>query len=258
MTPPPGSPCRFAGRVAVVTGAAGGIGSAVAHRLAAEGASVALADVSPDVEERASAIARRHGVPTRAAELDVAAGSDVTSWINDIASDLGSVDVLVNNAGLVRDARTSKMSDQHWNEVVDVVLRGSFNCCRAAMELMVENRYGRIVSMASISRHGAFGQANYAAAKSGIVGLARTIALEGARYGVTSNVISPGPIDTAMLAALDDDLRSRYIDLIPVGRVGSPDDVAEAVAYLCSEAAGFVTGSVLEVDGGISVGVSLR
>jgi len=250
---------RYEGRVALVTGAAQGLGLAMASRFAAEGADVALCDVSADaVAEAADGITPASGQKALPFVVDVSDSGQVNRWVEDVRVALGRVDVLVNNAGIVRDARVERMTDDEWEAVVAVSLRGMFNCVRAVFPAMKEAGYGRIVSMASMSWRGNFGQANYSAAKAGIVGMARTVALEGAPHGITSNVIAPGPIDTPMLASMKDDIREMMVGRIPVRRLGRPEDIAETASFLCSEAAGFVTGVVVDVDGGLGIGVSLR
>lgn len=225
----------------MITGAGQGLGAAMAERFAAEGASLALCDVnSPE------------------SPVDVTDARQVEAWVADTIAVYGRVDVLVNNAGVIRDNRLERMTDQEWDAVIDVSLRGTFHCTRAVFAQMKQQNYGRILSFSSMSWRGNFGQANYAAAKAGVVGMARSIALEGARHGVTSNVIAPGLIDTPMLASMNAPARNKLAARVPMGRIGDPADIAEAAAYLCSAAAGFVTGVVLDVDGGISIGSALR
>jgi 3-oxoacyl-[acyl-carrier protein] reductase len=166
--------------------------------------------------------------------------------------------VLVNNAGIIRDNRIEKITDADWDAVIGVSLKGAFLCSRAAFAGMRARGYGRILSFSSMSWHGNFGQSNYVAAKAGIVGLTRTMALEGARDGITANAIAPGLIETPMLASMNDAARDLLIGKVPMKHTGDPSDIAEAAAFLASEGAGYISGVVLDVDGGISIGSSIR
>lgn len=247
---------RYEGRVVMVTGAGQGLGRAMAQRFAGEGASLALGDLnSVTVKETLELCGPDRAV---ASTVDVTDARDVEHWLAETMAEYRRVDVLINNAGVIRDSRLELMSNAEWDAVLDASLRGAFYCCRAVFSQMKAQNYGRILSMSSMCWRGNFGQANYVAAKAGIVGMSRTIALEGARHGITANVIAPGLIDTPMLASMNDGARQKLAARIPVKEVGQPADIAEAAAYLCSEAAGYVTGVVLDVDGGISIGSSLR
>jgi 3-oxoacyl-[acyl-carrier protein] reductase len=245
---------RYQGRVVAITGAAQGLGLAMATRFAAEGAAVALADVNSD----ALAEAITHDAKVREDVVDVTDSAQVDAWIAAVVEDFGRLDVLVNNAGIIRDNRVEDITDDDWHAVLDVSLTGGFHCARAAFGPMKRQGYGRIVSFSSMSWRGNFGQANYVAAKAGIVGLTRTLALEGARHGITANAIAPGLIETPMLASMNGPARDKLTGKIPMRHTGRPEDIAEAAAFLASEAAGYITGVVLDVDGGISIGSSIR
>jgi 3-oxoacyl-[acyl-carrier protein] reductase len=250
---------RYQGQVALVTGAARGLGLAMARRFAAEGATVALADI--DAEALTAAVAEVRAsdrVAVQADLVDVAAPDAVNDWITGLAERYGRVDVLVNNAGLIRDNRIEAISDGDWRRVVDVNLTGAFNCIRAVLPLMRERRYGRILSLSSMSWRGNFGQANYAAAKAGLVGLTSTVALEAARDGITANAIAPGLIETPMLASMDAAAREKLMARVPMRHTGDSADIAAAAAFLCSPEAAYMTGVVLNVDGGIAVGSAAR
>ncbi len=250
---------RYHGRVVAITGGAQGLGLAMATRFAAEGAAVALADVNGKALGAAvETITPGHDAKLRADAVDVTDSAQVDTWIDGITDDLGRLDVLVNNAGIIRDNRVEDITDDDWHAVIDVSLTGSFHCARSAFGPMKRQRYGRIVSFSSMSWRGNFGQGNYVAAKAGIVGLTRTLALEGARHGITANAIAPGLIETPMLASMNGPARDKLTGKIPMRHTGRPEDIAEAAAFLASQAAGYITGVVLDVDGGISIGSSIR
>ncbi len=250
---------RYTGRSVAITGAAQGLGYAMADRFAAEGAQLALVDVNESALAAASdALRREHGVEVTATVVDVTDSAQVSEWIHAAENAFGSVDVLVNNAGIIRDNRVENISDDDWDAVIDVSLKGAFLCARAAFPGMRARGYGRIVSFSSMSWRGNFGQANYVAAKAGIVGLTRVLALEGARDGITANAIAPGLIATPMLASMNDAARDLLVGKVPMRHTGDPADIAEGAAFLGSEAAGYITGIVLDIDGGISIGSSIR
>ena len=250
---------RYEGRVVAVTGAAQGLGLAMAHRFAAEGATVVLADrASESLAQAVDELRRQSGATVRSDVVDVTSSSDVDGWVSEVKGATGGIEILVNNAGIIRDNRIEDTTDDDWRAVLDVSLTGSFYCARAVFGAMKERGYGRIVSFSSMSWRGNFGQSNYVAAKAGIVGLTRTLALEGARHGITANAIAPGLIDTPMLASMNGPARDKLTAKIPMRHTGRPADIAEAAAFLASEAAGYITGVVLDVDGGISIGSSIR
>jgi 3-oxoacyl-[acyl-carrier protein] reductase len=250
---------RYEGRVVAVTGAAQGLGLAMAQRFAAEGATVVLADRSKEALTSAGDELRTSTpAAVRTDVVDVTSSREVDDWVAEVRSDAGPIDVLVNNAGIIRDNRIEDITDDDWRAVLDVSLSGSFYCARAVFPSMKDRGYGRIVSFSSMSWRGNFGQSNYVAAKAGIVGLTRTLALEGARHGITANAIAPGLIETPMLASMNGPARDKLTAKIPMRHTGRPADIAEAAAFLASEAAGYITGVVLDVDGGISIGSSIR
>ncbi|MCD0445697.1 3-oxoacyl-ACP reductase FabG [Glycomyces sp. A-F 0318] len=244
-------------RTAVVTGAARGIGAATARRLAADGHAVAVLDLNEaDAQATAKAIGAAGGTAL-AVGADVADEAAVASAVERVAAELGPPQILVNNAGILRDNLLFKMTAGDWDAVMGVHLRGAFLMSRAVQAHMVEARWGRIVNLSSTSALGNRGQANYAAAKAGMQGLTKTLAIELGRFGITANAVAPGFIETEMTKATAERIGVPFEDFLahaakeaPVGRVGRPEDIAAAVAYFCSEDAGFVSGQVLYVAGG--------
>ncbi|MBA7533280.1 3-oxoacyl-[acyl-carrier-protein] reductase FabG [subsurface metagenome] len=239
-------------RVAIVTGSGRGIGRAIALKLAEVGATVVVNDIG----ETAQGVAEEIRVMSRqslAILADVSLSADVARLVETTAETYGKVDILVNNAGIARDQLIVRMSEEDWDRVLNVNLKSVFLCTRAVLKHMIKQRWGRIISIASIvGVVGNPGQANYASAKAGIIGFTRTIAKEVASRGITVNAIAPGFIDTEMTQRLDEKRRQKLLGHIPLGYLGSPRDVAEAVAFLASEEARYITGQVLNVDGGMA------
>jgi 3-oxoacyl-[acyl-carrier protein] reductase len=241
-------------KVALVTGSGRGIGRAIALKLAEVGASVVVNDLGdPEPLESVAAEIRVMERQSLAVIADVSSPADVTRLIEAANSAYGRIDILVNNAGITRDQLLLRMSDNDWDTVLNVDLKSAFLCTRAVMRNMLKQRWGRIISIASIiGEIGNPGQANYASAKAGIIGFTRSIAKEVASRGITANAVAPGFIDTKMTQQLAEPQRQELLQRIPVGYIGSPRDVAEAVAFLASEEARYITGQVLNVDGGIT------
>jgi len=237
----------FANKVAIVTGAGRGIGKAIAVLLGERGAKVVVADIDGD---QAAESAREAGNGSVGIALDVSDREAVDAAVAQVIKDFGKIDVLVNNAGINRDAMLHKMTDEQWDTVIAVDLSGVFYMCRAVGTQMRANKYGRIVNVASASRMGNIGQTNYAAAKAGVVGLTRSISKELARTQVTANAVCPGFIETDMTRGMPEHLFKAQLDKIPMQRVGQPDDVARVVAFLASDDAGYVTGEVIDIGGG--------
>jgi 3-oxoacyl-[acyl-carrier protein] reductase len=244
-------------RVAIVTGAGRGIGAAIAQRLAGGGVAVAVVDRDQAAAVTTSELLVAAGAEARPFAVDVTDAPGVLELVEQVRSSLGAPTILINNAGVLRDNLLFKMSDDDWDVVMNVHLKGAFLMSRAVQASMVEAGWGRIVNLSSSSALGNRGQANYAAAKAGIQGFTKTLALELGRFGITANAIAPGFIQTDMTAATAERIGipfeqfiAQNAETIPVRRVGQPEDVAEAAAYFCSDAAGFVSGQVLYVAGG--------
>jgi 3-oxoacyl-[acyl-carrier protein] reductase len=240
------------GRVAIVTGASLGIGSAIAIDLAANGADVAINYRKHDTEARQIAdqiIAMGRRALT--IKADVASFADAQTMVDTTVKELGRVDILVNNAGINRDAVIWKMTEEQWDEVLNVDLKGYFNYIRAVAPLFRQQASGKIVNLTSINGiRGKFGQGNYTAAKAGIIGLTKTVARELARSNVNCNAVAPGLIETDMIKDAPEDVRKKAIEEIVLGRIGKPEEVAWVVTFLCSERSRHVTGEVIKVDGG--------
>lgn len=243
-------------RVALVTGASRGIGRAIAVDLARAGLRVAVgygADAAGGAETLAAVQAA--GAEGISVGIDVLDTASVDAAFATVESELGPVEILVNNAGITRDGLLARMSDDQWSTVIDTNLGGAFHTIRRAAPKMMRGRFGRIVNVSSVSGHiGAPGQANYSAAKAGLLGLSRAVARELASRNVTCNVVAPGPIVTAMTDAMPDEWKAAMEATVPLGRLGTPEDVAAVVAFLCSDAAGYVTGALVPVDGGLGMG----
>jgi acetoacetyl-CoA reductase len=234
-------------RVAIVTGGTRGIGEAISVALKNMGVAVAANYMGND--DRAKAFTDRTGI--RSYKWDVSDFESCQAGVRQVESDLGPVDILVNNAGITRDATMRKMDHSKWQDVIDTNLGGCFNMAKAVFDGMTGRGYGRIVNIGSINgQAGQYGQVNYAAAKSGIHGFTKALAQEGAKFGVTVNAIAPGYIDTDMVAAVPDEVLQKIVARIPVGRLGSANEIARGVTFLCDENAGFVTGSTLSINGG--------
>ncbi|HXR65517.1 MAG TPA: 3-oxoacyl-ACP reductase FabG [Ktedonobacteraceae bacterium] len=248
---------KLDGRVAFVTGAGRGIGAATALRLAEDGARVVLADIDPEGCKQVAAQIEQAGSQALAVSCNVADGSAVAAAVQQAVDTFGRLDILVNNAGVLRDNLLFKMSDDDWETVMNVHLKGAFLCSRAAQAHMVKQKYGRIISLSSTSALGNRGQINYSTAKAGLQGLTKTLAIELGPFGVTANAVAPGFIDTEMTRASarrqghdPDQVIEMASKTIPVRRVGQPRDVANVINFLASEESGYVTGQIIYVAGG--------
>ena len=242
------------GKVVVITGGSKGIGRAVALKFAEDKAHIIIVHYDPD--ESASSetlgILAQKGVKAESHKIDVSSFVDVDEMFKDILSRFGKVDVLINNAGITKDTILMRMSEDAWDMVLNVNLKSVFNCTKAVIRSMVKQRGGRIVNISSVAGQvGNAGQANYAASKAGILGFTKTIAREVGGRGITVNAVAPGFIETEMTASLSDQVKESYLQQIPLGKAGKPEDVAEAVYWLCSDAASYITGQTIHVNGGM-------
>lgn len=241
------------GKAALVTGASRGIGRAIALALAAEGAQVAINFAgNTAAAEEVKAQIEAAGGKAILVQADVADAAQVEAMVEKVSDEFGKIDILVNNAGITKDGLLMRMKDEQWDAVLNTNLKSVFNCTKAVTKLMMKQRYGRIVNMSSVvGIMGNAGQANYAAAKAGIIGFSKSVAKELAGRGITVNMIAPGCIGTDMTANLPDKVKEAMLADIPLGRVGTPEDVAKAVLFLVSDQAAYITGQILNVDGGM-------
>lgn len=248
---------RFEGKVAFITGGSRGIGKGIAQRFAKEGAKVAIIDINKEALNETEAEFKNQGYEVITKQANVVKGEEVEKAIEEVVQAFGAIHILVNNAGIIRDNLLFKMTDDDWQQVMDVHLKGSFNAARAAQKYMIEQKYGRIINISSSSALGNRGQANYATAKAGLQGFTKTLAIELGKFGVTANAVAPGFIETEMtketaarIGLPFEELVSLSVKNIPVGRSGKPEDIANAVAFFADEKSSFVNGQVIYVAGG--------
>lgn len=242
----------FADRVSLVTGASQGIGEAIAEELGREGATVILVDVQKDKLEQVASRLAGLGIRALPYEADVTDSTRAAQVVDEVMGTLGRLDHLVNNAGITRDSLLLRMKEEDWDLVLRVNLKGAFNFSRAALKPMFTARYGRIVNIASVvGQMGNFGQTNYAASKAGLIGFSKSLAREVAARGITVNCVAPGYIATPMTEKLPEEVKKAFLDIIPMKRFGLPVEVARAVKFLCSDEAAYITGQVINVNGGM-------
>lgn len=240
------------GKVALITGAAQGIGKSVALLLAQKGADIVVSDINLEKAQETAKEIEAFGRKTMAIKVDVANSGDAERMVQAVIEQFGKIDILVNNAGIARDKLILRMTEEDWDAVLNINLKGTFNCTKAVVKHMSKQRSGKIVNIASVvGEMGNVGQANYAASKAGVIGLTKTVAREFAQRGINVNAIAPGYIQTPMTDALPEKVKEELKRLIPMERLGQPGDVAEAVLFLVSEASTYITGQVLNVNGGI-------
>lgn len=242
---------KFEGRTAIVTGSSRGLGKAIAEKLGIMGANVVLTGTSETVFNTAAELEAK-GIKAVAIVGDVRNAEDVKNMISKAVETFGGIDILINNAGITKDKPMAMMSEDDWDTVLDINLKGCFLCTKAAAKVMIKKKYGRIINVSSVAgAYGNPGQANYSASKGGMIGLTKTTAKELATRGITCNAVTPGLIESDMTEILPEDLKRKYLEKIALGRFGTPEDVANVVAFLASDEAGYVTGQVIDIDGGL-------
>lgn len=240
------------GQTAIITGGAQGIGKSISARLAGAGANLVISDINLEAARKTAEELSSDSVKCIAVQADVSDGKQVSDMLEKAVKELGGVDILVNNAGITRDGLLMRMKEEDWDLVMSINLKGAFHCTKAVLPSMAKKRRGRIVNIASIvGVMGNAGQANYSASKAGLIGLTKTVAREYAGRGITSNAVAPGFIDTAMTQALSEKVREDLMKQIPLGRLGTSEDIASAVAFLVSNDAAYITGQVIHVNGGM-------
>jgi len=238
--------------VALITGSAQGIGKAIAILLARKGADIVVSDLNPEKAEEVALEIEKLGRKCLVSITNVADFKDAELMIKKTMDEFGRIDILVNNAGIVKDSLLLRMKEENWDQVLDVNLKGTFNCTKAAIKFMVKQRSGKVVNIASISGEmGNIGQANYSASKAGVIGFTKTAARELATRGINVNAVAPGFIDTIMTQSLPQDIKENLKKQIPLERLGTPEDIAETVYFLVSEASSYITGQVINVNGGL-------
>ncbi len=243
---------RLEGKVALITGGARGIGQAIAMTFAKAGADIVVADVNIEIAQKTASEIESLGRKALALEMDVTIYERVEEGINKILDKMGKVDILVNNAGITKDNLLLRMSGADWDAVINVNLKGTFNCIKAVSRPMVKQRSGRIINIASIiGLVGNPGQANYAASKAGIIALTKTVAKELASRNINANAVAPGFIQTEMTASLPEDIKKKMLEAIPLAKLGTPQDVANACLFLASDESSYITGQTITIDGGM-------
>jgi 3-oxoacyl-[acyl-carrier protein] reductase len=245
---------RYANRVVVITGGASGIGKAAAEKFAREGAAVAIWDVNQVQGKELELILLNEGFVSRFIKVNTANFEEVEAATQEVIKQFGKIDVLINNAGITRDASLQKMTSEQWQQVMDVNLTGVFNCCKAISPNMIQNNFGRIINTSSIvGLHGNYGQANYAATKAGVIAFTKTLARELGKHNITVNAVAPGFIATDMIKTIPEKVIAMMTEKVPLKKLGTAEDVANAYAFLASDEAQFISGTVISVDGGLTI-----
>lgn len=240
-------------KVAVITGASRGIGRAIAEKLASFGVNVIITSTKQEISENvAKEIAEKYAVKAKGYALNVVNLNDFSKLIDEVVKEFGKIDILVNNAGITKDTLILRMKEEEWDEVINTNLKGVFNGCKSVVKYMIKQQYGKIVNISSVvGVMGNAGQVNYAASKGGVIALTKSLAKELASRNINVNAVAPGYIDTDMTKVLPDNVKQEILKIIPLGRMGQPEDVANVVAFLCSDMSSYITGQTILVDGGM-------
>lgn len=245
---------RLLNKVSIITGAARGIGQATALKFAQEGAKVIVCDLDESAVKAVADQINKSGGEAIGIKLDVTKRDHVAAMVSTVMGKYGRIDVLVNNAGIVMDAQLKKMTDEQFDKVIDVNLKGTYNCARAVVDIMIEQKGGVILNASSVvGLYGNFGQTNYAATKFGVIGMVKTWSRELGKYGIRSNAVCPGFVQTPILDSMPEDVLRAMAAKVPLGRMGKPEDIANTYAFLASEEASYINGTVIEVSGGLTV-----
>ncbi len=247
---------QFIDRVALITGSGRGLGAATALRLARDGADVVINDLNADNAKKVAADVESLGRKVLVSTHDVSQHGAARALIDEINAKFGRLDILVNNAGITRDAMLHKMTEEKFDEVIRINVKGVFNCAQAAAVVMMEQKSGRIINLSSVAALGNIGQTNYSASKAAVIGMTRSMALELARYGVTVNAIAPGMFESVLTQQIPAEVKEKFISRIPLKRIGNPEEIGALAAFLASDEAAYITGQTFFMDGGLSIGIS--
>lgn len=243
-------------KVAIITGSGRGLGAATALKLAYEGSHLVINDLNEDSAKAVAAQVEKMGRKTLISLHDVSDYKSANSLVEEVKAKFGRVDILVNNAGITRDSMLLKLTEDKWDEVIRVNLKGPFNMGQACARVMMEQKYGKIVNLSSIAYLGNVGQTNYSASKAGVVGMTRTWAVELSRYNINVNAVAPGFIDSVLTQQIPAEVKEKFLQRIPLKRIGQPEDIAQLIAFLVSDHSSYITGQCIHIDGGLTAGIS--